>query len=81
MRERVSGGVYVCRFQTLTGAGDNDRGVLAVGAGEDWADPRRLLGVDREVGRVDSVPCQRGAESIAEDIAADAADEERSGRH
>jgi hypothetical protein len=75
LRERVPGGFDVLRFQTLTSAGHDDRRVLPVGAGEDRTDPRRVLRVVREVGRVDSRVCQCGSESICEVIAADAADE------
>src|SRR5215213_2356246 len=79
LRERVSGGIDVLLFETQPGAGHDDRRVLAVGAGENRADPGGLLRVDCEVGRVDSRACQCGAELIAEVIAADAADEEGAG--
>ena len=41
--------------------------------------PVASCAVDRQVGRVDSRAGQRGAELIAEDIAADAADQEGAG--
>src|SRR5215203_6225962 len=77
--ERISGGLDILRLQSLPGAGHDDRGVFAVGAGEDRADAGRLLCIDGQVGRVDPYPCQCGAELIAEDVATDAADQEGAG--